>query len=344
MSQPVALPIRVTVEAPARLHFGILDLRGHRGRRFGGIGAAVPTPSLLLEATPHPLLTAEGPDAGRALEFGRRYLEATGLTGGAHLRVHRVIPSHVGLGSGTQMALAVARALAELYGQPSEPLTLARAVGRGQRSAIGTWTFALGGFVLEGGRRSDGGVAPLISRLPIPPGWRCVIAIPEGRPGLSGSAEAAAFRELPPPEEREVERVAHLVLMQLLPALADADLTAFGAALTEVQRVTGGWFAPAQGGAFSPGATEALVERMAAFGAAGVGQSSWGPTVYALVPQEDAAQDLGQRLRAWLGGRGVVLETGFSERGALVSSEFTGVGPGPGRPAGGGGGRPAKPD
>src|SRR5690606_28760344 len=157
---------------------------------------------------------------------------------------------------------------------------LARAAGRGLRSAIGTWTFALGGFVLEGGRKSGGDVAPLISRLPIPASWRCVIAIPEGRPGLSGSAEAAAFRELPPPEEREVERVAHLVLMQLLPALADADLTAFGAALTEVQRITGGWFRAAQGGAFASGATEALVEQRTAVGAAGVGQISWGPAGY----------------------------------------------------------------
>ncbi|HXI19486.1 MAG TPA: hypothetical protein VNH46_00290, partial [Gemmatimonadales bacterium] len=131
---------------------------------------------------------------------------------------------------------------------------------------------------------------------------------------------------LPPAPEREVERVAHLVLMQLLPALADGDLTAFGAALTEVQRVTGGWFAGAQGGRFAPGPTAELVERMAAFGAAGVGQSSWGPTVYGLVPHREAARDLAQRVRASLGGRGLVLETPFAERGALVHSDWTGVG------------------
>jgi beta-RFAP synthase len=320
-------PRKVTVEAPARLHFGILDLRGHRGRRFGGIGAAVPIPSVLLEATPDERLTTEGPDAGRAQEFARRYLDATGIRSGAHLKVFRAIPAHTGLGSGTQLALTVARALAELYNQPSEPLTLARQVGRGLRSAIGTWTFALGGFVLEGGRRAGAdAVAPLISRLPIPDAWRAVIAIPEGRPGLSGQQEQTAFEKLPPPEEREVERVAHLVLMQLLPALADADLTAFGAALTEVQQITGGWFAQAQGGAFAPGLTRELVERLAEFGALGVGQSSWGPTVYGLVPHQDAASDLAQRVRAHLGGRGVVLETPFSGRGALVSSHWSQVG------------------
>lgn len=320
MTRPHAGPSKVTVEAPARLHFGLLDLRGHRGRRFGGIGAAVPEPSVVLEATPDTRVTAEGADAGRALEFARRYLAAQHIEAGAHLRVIRAIPPHAGLGSGTQLALSVARALAELYQRPADPVALAQAVGRGKRSAIGTWTFALGGFVLEGGRRPGADqVAPLLSRLSMPARWRAVIVIPDDRPGLSGPAEAEAFRQLPPPAEAEVERVAHLVLMQLLPALADADLTAFGAALSEVQRITGAWFAAAQGGAFAQAAA-AMIERLGAFGAAGVGQSSWGPTVYGLVPHPDAARDLAQRVRAHLGGRGEVIETPFSDRGARIDS------------------------
>ena len=35
---------------------------------------------------------------------------------GAHLRVHRALPAHAGLGSGTQLALAIGRALADLHG------------------------------------------------------------------------------------------------------------------------------------------------------------------------------------------------------------------------------------
>ncbi len=328
MNRNEAGPSRVTVEAPARLHFGLLDLRGHRGRRFGGIGAAIPEPAVLLEATPDNRLTVEGPDAGRAQEFARQYLEAEAIRGGVHLRVLRAIPAHAGLGSGTQLALSVARALAELYQRPADPVALARAVGRGQRSAIGTWTFALGGFVLEGGRQpGTDQVAPLLSRLPMPSHWRAVIVIPDDRPGLSGPAEAEAFRRLPRPAEGEVERVAHLVLMQLLPGLADADLGAFGAALTEIQRITGAWFAQAQGGAFAGAAAE-VVERMAAFGAAGVGQSSWGPTVYGLVPHPDAARDLAQRVRAHLGGRGRVIETAFADRGARIDAVWEPTGGG----------------
>src|SRR5215218_1008062 len=175
----------IFVEAAARLHFGVLDLRGALGRRFGGLGAAVPAPSLLLELTPDTRLSAHGPDAERALAYAERFLTFHGRSGGARLTVHRSIPPHSGLGSGTQLGLAVARGLAELHGLPTDAPALARAVGRGRRSAIGTWTFALGGFIVEGGRRAGGGgIAPLLARLVMPAAWRCVVAVPDGAPGL----------------------------------------------------------------------------------------------------------------------------------------------------------------
>lgn len=309
----------VFVEAPARLHFGVLDLRGSLGRRFGGLGAAIPTPSLLLEVAPSRTgITAAGPDADRAAEFAKRFLEHYGVREGARVLVHRAIPAHSGLGSGTQLGLAVARALAELHGLPTEPTALAQAVSRGRRSAIGTWAFALGGFIVEGGRRpGDDGVAPLIGRYRLPENWRCVVAIPTGSPGLSGDAEAAAFARLPLPPEGEAERVSHLVLMQLLPALVQGDIGSFGAALSDIQRITGAWFAAQQGGIFAPGPGETLVRKLAEWGAAGVGQSSWGPAVYGLV-DGDAARGLASRCREFLGGSGQVFEGGFAGSGARI--------------------------
>jgi beta-RFAP synthase len=135
---------------------------------------------------------------------------------------------------------------------------------------------------------------------------------------VSGSAEAAAFAQLPPAAERDVERVAHLVLMALLPAVADEDLARFGPALTEIQSITGRWFAPVQGGTFTPGPTAALVRRMGEWGASGVGQSSWGPTVYGIVEGEDAGVRLADRVRRELGSTGTVYEGPFPTEGARV--------------------------
>jgi beta-ribofuranosylaminobenzene 5'-phosphate synthase len=316
----------VYVEAPARLHFGVLDLHGGLGRRFGGMGAAIPTPSLLLEAARSGEVECEGADAERATAFARRFLAQHGQRGGVHLRIHRAIPSHVGLGSGTQLGLAVARAVAEIYELPTITRELARIVDRGRRSAIGTWAFESGGFILEGGRRpGTDDLAPLLARYEIPPTWRYVVVIPPAAPGLSGEAEADAFRRLPTPGVRDVERVAHLVLMRLLPALVERELEAFGSALSEIQRITGAWFAEAQGGVFVPGPSAALIGRLADAGAAGVGQSSWGPTVYAIVDGAERGRELARLASGWLGDRGAVFEGAFLNRGARVWRGSTNV-------------------
>src|SRR5438093_138438 len=176
------------------------------------------------------------------------------------------------------------------------------------------------------GRRFGGvgAAAPLLARLPLPSEWRCVVVVPRGKPGLTGEEEAAALARLPAPAARDVERVAHLVLMQLLPAIAEADLPTFGVALAEVQRITGGWFAPAQGGVFAPGQTGEMVERLRDWGAAGVGQSSWGPAVYGITASAQESQAIAARARAVLGAGGGGAAGGggsgggFSAHGARV--------------------------
>ena len=309
----------IFVEAPARLHFGVLDLRGEAGRWFGGIGAAAPEPALVVSATPSDTLQAEGEDAGRALEFARRFLDHYHSKRAARLRVHRALPSHAGLGSGTQLALAVGRALAEMHDLAADAATLARAVGRGRRSAIGTWAFQHGGLIVEGGRRrGQDDCGPLIARHPFPATWRCVVAVPESRSPMTGTAEEEAFASLPRPPQGEVERVAHLVLMALLPSLADADLAGFGEALTEIQEINGRWFEQAQGSLFAPGPSEELVRKLKEWGAAGVGQSSWGPAVYGIVDGDAAAAQLADRTRAALDGKGQVFAGPFKNEGARV--------------------------
>ena len=311
---------RVIVESHARLHFGLLDLRGALGRTFGGVGTSSPGITTRVSVVRSETLHAAGPDADRAVEFARRFFSSHALTAGAEIHVERAIPSHSGLGSGTQLALCVARALAEVFEIHATAPELAKAVGRARRSSVGTWTFAGGGLVLEGGRRLDGDrVAPLLARLAFPETWRCVVAIPDARPGVSGSAESAAFASLPVPPQHEVERASHLVLMAMLPAVAEGDVVAFGRALSELQRINGGWFASAQGGTFAPGPPAALVERMAEWGAAGVGQSSWGPAVYGVVEGDAAGHDLATRVRDVLDGAGTVCVGAFPAAGAIVS-------------------------
>jgi beta-RFAP synthase len=304
------------VETPARLHLGMIDLRGDLGRKFGGLGAALEEPRVVLEAARAREVRASGPDAKRAEEFARRFLRHHALGDGASIRVERTIPSHVGLGSGTQLALAVARALAALYGLPTRAPALALAVGRAKRSAVGTWIFERGGFVLEGGHREDDpAVPPLLFHHPVAAAWRCVLVLPDVPRGLSGSAEAKAFRSLTPPSAQKLGRIARLVLVSALPALVESDLETFGRAITEIQRHVGDCFKEAQGGRFASPAVARVVHALERAGANGAGQSSWGPAAFALAGDEEEARRLARVAREAI-SRGDVRVTAFDNAGA----------------------------
>jgi beta-RFAP synthase len=313
----------VRVEAPARLHMGMLDASGDGPRRFGGLGVAVRRPATVVEAEAavepggSGELTVEGPESQRARRVAERCRAALGDGPGARVRVLEAIPAHVGLGSGTKLALAVTAALSALAGRSPDPAAMARTAGRGARSAVGLWTFALGGLVVEGGVRRDvAEPAPLLMRHAMPDEWRCVLAIPAAEPGLSGGAEEAAFAGLRPDPGRAAQ-IAQVVLTEFLPALVERDLGEFGAALTRLQRLVGDSFASAQGGTFHPRAG-ALVEALLSHGAAGAGQSSWGPAVYGVVGSEEQGRELARRLEADVGAGGRAEVVRFDNRGARV--------------------------
>ncbi|MDA0159973.1 hypothetical protein OM076_06855 [Solirubrobacter ginsenosidimutans] len=307
--------MKVRVEAPARLHLGMLAVAGDGPRRFGGVGVAVSRPAVVIEARPADELVVEGVEAERALVFARRCRDALGLQGGGHLRIVEAIPPHVGLGSGTKLALAVAQALIALRGRRVAAPALAEAAGRAARSSVGLWTFALGGLVVEGGvRRDSERPSPLLTRHAVPDEWRIVLVVPTAEPGLSGTAENQAFARLVPSAERSAA-IAQLVLTSLLPALVEHDVEEFGGALTRVQQLVGDAFAAVQGGRFHPRAG-ALVEALLDGGAAGAGQSSWGPAVYGVVGSEAAGRELASRMEEIVGAAGSVALVKVDNHGA----------------------------
>ncbi len=316
----------VWVEAPARLHLGLIDLRGDLGRRFGGLGAALVRPRVRVGVRLGPEGRSEGPDVQRGLEFARRFLRHHGIEEKVIVRVEEVIPAHVGLGSGTQLALAVARGLAELCEIEADAPALAAAVGRTARSSVGTWLFQHGGFVVEGGRRPNGPpAAPLVFQRPLPTDWRCVIAIPPVNRGLSGEPEESAFRVLARPSAETVGAIARLVLTVALPALIEVDPVGFGAAITGVQRHVGDCFREVQGGRFAHAQVARLVEDFERLRAHGAGQSSWGPAAFALAADEEQATELLASARDRLGPDGVAFITAFDNRGARWEARADGV-------------------
>ena len=106
----------VTVTASARLHLGFLDMNGGLGRRFGSLGLAIDRPVTRLRLQRAAALTVEGLEAERASHYLTDLARHLGLPLAYALTIENAIPPHAGLGSGTQLALAVATALRRLEG------------------------------------------------------------------------------------------------------------------------------------------------------------------------------------------------------------------------------------
>ena len=277
------------VRAPARLHMGFIDLDGSLGRRFGSVGLTLDGLHTTVRVRPSDALQVSGHDAGRA----RRY--AADITARFDLPPSRIdlaeaIPSHSGLGSGTQLAIAVGMALSRLYGLELDSREVAGLLDRGARSGIGIGSFDGGGFIVDGGRGALDAPPPIVAQMRFPPAWRMVLIFDHACCGLHGAAEKEAFRVLPPYAAGLADRLSRLVLMRALPALAEQDVDMFGAAINELQHCVGDYFAPAQGGRYTSRRVSEVAECLTGLGAACTGQSSWGPTGFALAASEAEAQ------------------------------------------------------
>lgn len=324
---------RLRIHTPSRLHFGLLAWNPASTRRFGGVGLMIEAPGVELLGQSSSLWQAEGPHARRALQLAERVAARLGATGTkvspARFRIVRAAPEHVGLGTGTQLALGVARLVTELAGLPETPVSvLASLAERGLRSGIGLHGFGHGGLIVDGGHRagSEGGQPPLIAHIPFPPDWSVLVLLPGHEPGLHGLSEKQAFTGLPPIPEPLTDRLCRLVLLGLLPAVVERDLPQFGAALSEIQALVGNCFAPAQGGSIVRPELEPIVNYLKAEKLQGVGQSSWGPSLYGFSAEPTEPRDkLLSRVRARFGlDSESAFWTSASATGARLVRESTG--------------------
>ncbi len=276
---------RLLLQTPSRLHFGLLGWGPGAKRQFGGLGLMIRSPDIEMTVEPAATQVVEGPLADRVVRILgalRDRLPELGIhPKPVAIRIHRAPPEHAGLGAGTQLSLAVARAVMELNGV-HEPTSeqLARLTGRGRRSGIGLHGFRHGGFLVDGGRMDRSSVPPLLCRLPFPEEWTILMVQPPGRHGLHGHDETRAFADLPPVAEEMTDRLCRLVLLAILPAIAERDIRTFGQALEELQAHVGACFTPAQGGIYSSPIADAIIRELRQMGFHGCGQSSWGPSLY----------------------------------------------------------------
>jgi len=284
----------VRVRAPCRLHFGMFSF-GHPDQpQFGGIGVMVGPPNVNVTITPADCFRVAGNMTFRVRQFVEMASSAWQLPGLPGCEVQVQSPrDHIGLGVGTQVGLAVAAGLRRFF-QLSDlpPNELALSVGRGTRSGVGTHGFHHGGLLIDAGKSGGESLGRLAHRVAVPESWRFVLVSPGDQQGLTGDVEANAFARLPPVPKEVTPQLWRIAEEEMIPAAASSDCEAFGDAVYRFGRLAGECFAPVQGGPFASREIARLIQSIRSVGVPGVGQSSWGPTIFSVTANDSAAQQL----------------------------------------------------
>ncbi len=295
--------MKIKVKTPSRLHLTLIDLNGSLGRIDGGIGVTLDYPNVVIEAEASDSIVVEGEKVELVESITRKVIDKISPGNGVKIKIRSTIPEHVGLGSKTQISLAIATAINRIYLRNFSVRELVKIVGRAGTSGIGVAAFERGGFILDGGHTFGPGKqkekflpssaslappAPVIIRQDVPEDWFFVIGIPNVDKGAHGAREIEVFKKYCPVPLKEVEKLCHLVLMKTLPAIMDKDIETFGASLCEIQKIG---FKKVEVELQDP-VVKKLMEFMIKNGAYGSGVSSFGPAVYGLVSGIEAAEKL----------------------------------------------------
>ncbi|WP_049911450.1 beta-ribofuranosylaminobenzene 5'-phosphate synthase family protein [Halorubrum lipolyticum] len=331
--------------AGARLHFGFCNLSLSHERLYGALGLGLAEPRVVVDAEPADrvrvgvsTLTADPLVRDDVREYAAVAVDLLGVDG-ARVAVRETLPRHAGLGSGTQLAAATLAAVATAYGEEPRIRERAPALGRGGRSGVGVATFEAGGFVLDAGhptarfttdRPADGEwtVPPVAARHGVPDDWRFLLVRPDADPGRSGDAEDDAMRTaVERADPGLADRIGGIVTRRVLPAIATGNAERFGAAVAEIGRLNGAWYADEQGGVYRPPVGDVVASLSDAAAVFGAGQSSWGPTVYGVTDAANAGA-------AATAGEAALDEAGVDGSVAVVEAADGGA-----RVTGGGDGR-----
>lgn len=273
---------------------------------FGGVGLMIQDPTTCLEFEPHDHLVVQHDPTGRAIDFIERWFRyvrdlhgseiaewPTPLQLPLRLTVRRSPPQHSGLGAGTQLALAIGQGLSRFFlGSELSPEDLARSVGRGLRSAVGTHGFFRGGLIVDRGKSQANQLGVLDGAFRLPEEWRVVLIMHRNSSAIHGARELHAFDVLPEIPAQTTQRLQQLSRDAIVPSVLADDFETFADSVYEYGIAAGHCFSQIQGGPFASARAQGWVEQLRDWGFHGVGQSSWGPTLFCFAKNTEHADHL----------------------------------------------------
>jgi beta-ribofuranosylaminobenzene 5'-phosphate synthase len=229
-------------------------MNGNLGRCDGGVGFSINRPTLrfTLQKAKQFALDDRGQfsdELRTAVKCGLTKLAEKYDLGGANIVIEESIPEHSGFGSKTATLLSLGKAYSAIYNQDISFEELALLFGRGGTSGIGVNILDKGGFIVDGGHSTKQKarftpssatvpqtLPPLLARHPMP-AFRVLIIVPPLKK-IFGETEKRFFADICPIPENDVQILSRTILMQLLPAVVEQELSSFAQAINTIQNLT----------------------------------------------------------------------------------------------------------
>ncbi len=301
----------VTVTSGSRLHFGLTRVGASRHDRLGGLGVMVQQPCTQLGISAASRFAIRG--SPRMKAFSAAWLDHVEAgRPGIRIELRQAPPAHAGLGSGTQLAQSVAAGINRFLNLPQpDVVDVARVLDRGQRSLVGSLGFATGGLVIDrpsgvssqGPARSRSMVRNFPGEYVVLPGqWRVVIVQHCGVNQTFGEREKLVFESLRPDFEAAL-RLERLIEQEIVPAARTGDFEGFSESVFEYGLLSGNYYAGIQGGPYNGPFVTDVINCLRAANIRGVGQSSWGPAVFAWCRDPQQADSVLNHMRIRFGTR-----------------------------------------
>ena len=285
----------IQIITPARLHFGFLEINNnHPNNSFGGIGLSIDKFNTKIKVIKNLKTKVKGKSLDKASFFLNPFFKKKKIKPNFFLNVEKSPLQHIGLGSGTQLALSIGRAISDLSNLNLDIEKIAKILNRSYRSNIGLINFKHGGFLID--LKIKNKFFTNIDKVFFPEEWK-IILIKDSKQGLHGKNEVGVFKKIKNfPKINNISLI-DLVLLKIYPSLIENNFNEFSKSVTELQNIIGNYFNVFQGGIFSSPAVENVLNFLKKENVLGYGQTSWGPTGFAFFSNIKKAEQMKTKLK-----------------------------------------------
>ena len=285
----------IQIISPARLHFGFLEINNNQSDNLlGGIGLSIDKFHTKITMKRNSKITVKGKSLNKASLFLNTFCRKKKIKPNFFLSIEQSSPQHIGLGSGTQLALSIGRAISYLSNLNLNTKKIAQILNRSYRSNVGLMNFNHGGFLID--LKIKNKFFTNVDKVFFPEDWK-IILIKDTKQGLHGKNEIDAFKKIRSFPKINHIKLTDLVLFKIYPSLIENNFNEFSKSITKLQNIMGKYFHIFQNGMFSSSEVSDVLNFLRKENVSGYGQTSWGPTGFAFFSNIKKAEKMKLKLK-----------------------------------------------